>query len=96
MKKDTRKWCNFHKIPWHNTDEFCLKQSLVVELKETEPSLVSDFDSDNNKRRQIINVEPTMTIATATIQPEELEDPEEGECIFHSQMLHFIIDSGSC
>jgi hypothetical protein len=21
MKKDTEKWCDFHKIPWHNTDE---------------------------------------------------------------------------
>jgi hypothetical protein len=20
-KKDTGKWCNFHKIPWHNTEE---------------------------------------------------------------------------
>jgi len=20
-KKDTGKWCNFYKIPWHNTDE---------------------------------------------------------------------------
>jgi hypothetical protein len=20
-KKDTGKWCDFHKIPWHNTDE---------------------------------------------------------------------------
>jgi hypothetical protein len=20
-KKDTEKWCDFHKIPWHNTDE---------------------------------------------------------------------------
>jgi hypothetical protein len=24
-KKDTRKWCDFHKIPWHNTDE-CLSK----------------------------------------------------------------------
>jgi hypothetical protein len=38
---------------------------------------------------------------TATIQPEEPTNPEEGEIFFHSQMwvkgtlLHFIADSGS-
>jgi hypothetical protein len=53
-----------------------------------------------NKRRQIIDAESTATIATTTIQPEEREDPEEGERLFHSQMwvkgtpLHFIVDSG--
>jgi hypothetical protein len=37
---------------------------------------------------------------TAIIQPEEPADPEDGECLFHSQMwvkgtpLHFIFDSG--
>jgi hypothetical protein len=26
IKKDTGKWCDFHKIPWHNTDECRSKQ----------------------------------------------------------------------
>jgi hypothetical protein len=25
MKKDTKKWCDFHKNPWHNTNE-CLSK----------------------------------------------------------------------
>jgi hypothetical protein len=74
---------------------------LVVEFKETKSIHESDSDSDNNKRRQVIDAEPTATIMTTTIQPEELEDPEEGELLFHSQMwvkgtpLHFIVDRGS-
>ena len=32
-KMDTRKWCDFHKIPWHNTDECRSKQSLVAKNK---------------------------------------------------------------
>jgi hypothetical protein len=44
----------------------------------------SDFDLDNNKMRQIIDVEHTAIVVTPTIQPEELEDPDEWEKLFHS------------
>jgi hypothetical protein len=37
-KKDTIKWCDFHKIPWHNIDECRSKQSLVAEIKDKEPN----------------------------------------------------------
>ena len=33
--KDIEKWCEFHKIPWHNTDECRSKQSLVAEIKSS-------------------------------------------------------------
>jgi hypothetical protein len=36
MKKDTGKWCDFHKIPWHNTADFYSKKSLVAEVKAYE------------------------------------------------------------
>ena len=103
-KKDTGKWCEFHKIPWHNTDECRSKQSLVAEIKSSE----SDPDSDSEPNataidngRQIIDADPTATVATAQIQ---LEDPEESkaeEHLFHSQMwvkgmsLHFVVDNDS-
>jgi hypothetical protein len=100
-KKDTGKWCDFHKIPWHNTDECRSKQSLVAEIKDKEPNPDSESDSENTGKGQIIDADPTAIVATATIQPEEPIDPEEGEHLFHSQMwvkgtpLHFIVDSGS-
>jgi hypothetical protein len=101
MKKDTRKWCDFHKIPWHNIDECHLKIVIGGRAQRNRLSLDSDSDLENNKRRQIIDAEPTAIVATTTIQPEEPKDNEEGEHLFHSQMwvkgtpLHFIVDSGS-
>jgi hypothetical protein len=100
-KKDTRKWCYFHKIPWHNTDECRSKQSLVAEIKDREPNPDSESDSENTDKEQIIDADPSAIVATATIQPKEPTDPEEGERLFHSQMwvkgtlLHFIVDSRS-
>jgi hypothetical protein len=100
-KKDTGKWCDFHKIPWHNTDECRSKQSLVAEIKDKELNPDSESDFENTGKRQIIDADPTAIVTTATIQPEEPTDPEEGEHLFHSQMwvkgtpLHFIVDRGS-
>jgi hypothetical protein len=85
-KKDTRKWCDFHKIPWHNTDECHSKQSLVAEIKDKEPNPDSESDSENTSKGQIIDADPTAIVATTTIQPEEPTDPEEGEHLFHSHM----------
>jgi hypothetical protein len=45
-------------------------------------------------------VEPSSTVSTTKLQPDEPDESEEGERLFHSQMwvkgtpLHFIIDSG--
>ena len=86
-KKDTGKWCYFHKSPWHNTNECHTKQSLVAEMKSLE--LDPDFDSDSemDKGKQIVDAKPSATIATTHIQPEDLEEPEKGECLFHSQII---------
>jgi hypothetical protein len=46
-KRDTGKWCDFHKIPWQNTDECFSKQSLVAEIKYKEPNPDSESDSEN-------------------------------------------------
>jgi hypothetical protein len=100
-KKDTRKWCNFHKIPQHNTNEFLSKQSLVAEIKDKEPNPGPESVSENTGKGHIIDANPTAIVATATIQPEEPTNPEEGEHLSHSHMwvkgtsLHFIVDSGS-
>jgi hypothetical protein len=100
-KKDNGKWCDFHKSPWHNTVDFHPKQSLVAELKASESDVCYNSESEPKMERQIIDAEPSAIVATTKLQPYELDEPKEGECLFHSQMwvkgtpLHFIVDSGS-
>jgi hypothetical protein len=73
----------------------------VAKIKDKEPNPDSESDSENNGKGQIIDADPTAIVVTATIQPEEPTDPEDGEHLFHSQMwvkgtpLHFIVDRGS-
>jgi hypothetical protein len=73
----------------------------VDEVKAFESNVGSDFESEPERGRQIIDAEPSATISTTKLQPGEPDEPEEGEHLFHSQMwvkgtlLHFIVDSGS-
>ena len=46
----------------------------------------SEPEKGNEKWKQIIDAEPNATVATTKIQKDEPEDPEEEECLFHSQM----------
>ena len=100
-KKDTRKWCENHKRPWHNTVECQEKQSLVPEMKSSELDLESNSETKPDKGKRTIDAELNATVATTQIPLVELEDPKEGESLFHSQMwvkgtpLHFIVDNRS-
>jgi hypothetical protein len=51
MKKGTRKWCDFHKSPWHNTDQCFSKQSFMDDIKDKEPNPNSESDLKNIDRR---------------------------------------------
>ena len=89
-KKDMGKWCEFHKSSTHNTSECWAKQLLVAEMRASDSDACSDSESEpdkgNDKGKHIIDAEPNAIVATAKIQKEEPEDPEEVELLFHSQM----------
>jgi hypothetical protein len=80
------KWCEYHQIPWHNIEECLSKQSLVAELKSSDSKANFEYEPNQEIWKWIIYVEPTATVTTTKFQPNELEEIEEGECLFHSQM----------
>jgi hypothetical protein len=56
----------------------------VYDIKDKELNPDSEYDYENTGKGQIIDIDPTIIVATATIQPEELTNPGEGERLFHS------------
>jgi hypothetical protein len=70
-------------------------------MKASESDKYSDSKSNLEGGKRIIDVETSTSIATSKVQPSELEEPEEGECLFHSHMsvkgapLHFIVNRDS-
>jgi hypothetical protein len=74
-KKDTGKWCDFHKSPWHNTVDFCSKKSLVVEVKAYESDACSDSESEPKNGKQIIDMELSATVATTKIHLDKPYEP---------------------
>jgi hypothetical protein len=103
-KKDTGKWCEFHKSSTQNTSECQAKQSLMAEMRDFDSDVCSNTKLEpkkgNDRGKKIINADSNATISTTKIQKEESKDPEE-ERLFHSYMwvkgspLQFIIDRGS-
>jgi hypothetical protein len=73
----------------------------MAKVKDSESYVGFDSESKPKKGRQIIGKEPSAIVATTKVHPDEPDEAEEGENLFHSQMwvkgtlLHFIIDNGS-
>jgi hypothetical protein len=83
-KKDTGKWCEYHKIPWHNTEECRSKKALVDEMKASESEADSNSELNPEGGKWIIDVETSATVTTTKVWLRKPEEPEEGECLFDS------------
>jgi hypothetical protein len=81
-KKDTEKWCDFHKRTWHNTDECRSKQSSVVEIKDKDLNPDSEFDYENTGKGRIIDTDPTTIVVTTAIQPKNQQILKRGSDFF--------------
>jgi len=68
-------------------NEYCAKQALVAKLKDSDMDAFFDFelepDKGSDKGKYIIDFKPTAMVVTTKLQKVDLEDPKEGECLFH-------------
>ena len=55
----------------------------MAEVKAYESDVGYESESDLEKGRWIIDVEPSVIVSTTKIQPGEPDEPEEGEHLFH-------------
>jgi hypothetical protein len=76
------KWCEYHKIPWHNTEECHSKQSLVVEMKASKSEEDSDSESNPEGGKWIIDVEPSAIVATTKVHPSNQKNQRKGNASF--------------
>jgi hypothetical protein len=73
----------------------------MVELKASESEVDSDSSQILKEESELSMLNPVPWSLPPISGPSEPEEPEEGECLFHSQMwvkgalIHFIVDSGS-
>jgi hypothetical protein len=74
---------------------------LVAEVKASKSNVGSYSNPEPERGRWIIDAKPSATISTTKPQLGELDEPKEGEHLFHSKIwvkgtpLHFIVDSSS-
>jgi hypothetical protein len=81
-KKDTEKWCDFHKIPWHNTNECHSKQSLLAEIKDKELNPNSESDFENTGKGQIIAQTPLLLSRSQQFNQKNQQILKRGSAFF--------------
>jgi hypothetical protein len=68
-KKDIRKWCDFHKSPWHNTVDFRSKKSMVAEVKASESDAVLTLSQNQKGGDGSLTQNPVLPLLPPSSSP---------------------------